>query len=68
MAVLAAYVVEHRDGAGMFDHVLIDEAQDFHAGHWRFLRVRRGGAERYFLAETPPRASTANARVGPLWY
>ncbi|MCT1555592.1 UvrD-helicase domain-containing protein [Corynebacterium sanguinis] len=52
MAVLAADVVEHRHGAGMFDHVLIDEAQDFHAGHWRFLRACAvEGPNDIFIAE-----------------
>ncbi len=52
LAVLAAHVVEHRAGAGMFDHVLIDEAQDFHAGHWRFLRACAiEGPDDIFLAE-----------------
>lgn len=52
MAVLAADIVEQRTGAGMFDHVLIDEAQDFHAGHWRFLRACAiEGPNDIFLAE-----------------
>lgn len=52
LAVLAADVVENRHGPGMFDHVLIDEAQDFHAGHWRFLRACAiKGPSDIFLAE-----------------
>lgn len=42
MAALAAAVLEYRaENAGhyLFDHVLVDEAQDFHAGHWRLLRA-----------------------------
>lgn len=52
-AVVAAHIVEHRTGTeGMFDHVLIDEAQDFHAGHWKFLRaVAKHGPNDIFIAE-----------------
>ncbi|OHO63945.1 3'-5' exonuclease [Corynebacterium sp. HMSC036D02] len=52
-AVVAAHIVEHRTGTeGMFDHVLIDEAQDFHAGHWKFLRaVAKRGPNDIFIAE-----------------
>ncbi|WJZ03246.1 3'-5' exonuclease [Corynebacterium freiburgense] len=36
----------------LFDHVLIDEAQDFHAGHWKFLRACVApGPNDIFLAE-----------------
>jgi len=52
LAVLAAHIVENRDSVRMFDHVLIDEAQDFHAGHWRFLRACVvEGPNDIFLAE-----------------
>lgn len=52
LAVLAAHIVESRGSARMFDHVLIDEAQDFHAGHWRFLRACVvNGPNDIFLAE-----------------
>lgn len=27
------------DGKRMFDHVVVDEAQDFHAGHWKLIRA-----------------------------
>lgn len=52
-AAVAAHIVEHRTGTeGMFDHVLIDEAQDFHAGHWKFLRaVAKRGPNDIFIAE-----------------
>ncbi|APT93366.1 hypothetical protein CPHO_11240 [Corynebacterium phocae] len=51
LAALAAAVVEQRNEP-LFDHVLVDEAQDFHAGHWRFLRaVTAPGANDIFLAE-----------------
>ena len=36
----------------MFDHVVVDEAQDFNAGHWRFLRASvDADANDIFLAE-----------------
>lgn len=39
-------------GTRLFDHVVIDEAQDFHAGHWRFLRqLVAEGPNDVFLAE-----------------
>lgn len=52
-AAVAAHIVEHRTGTeGMFDHVLIDEAQDIHAGHWKFLRaVAKRGPNDIFIAE-----------------
>ena len=51
-AVLAATILQHRGQEGMFDHVLVDEAQDFHAGHWRFLRaVAAEGPNDISLAE-----------------
>lgn len=42
MTALAAAILEHRaeqTGQYLFDHVLVDEAQDFHGGHWRLLRA-----------------------------
>ena len=40
VAAVAIHVVEHRTGTeGAFVHALVDEAQVFHAGHWKFLRV-----------------------------
>lgn len=51
LAVVGAEVLEKR-AVAMFDHVLIDEAQDFHAGHWRFLRAAVAkGSDDIFLAE-----------------
>lgn len=41
ISAIASEIIEGRVEKGQrrpFDHVLIDEAQDFHAGHWRFLR------------------------------
>lgn len=52
LAVLGATIVENRGEFRMFDHVLIDEAQDFHAGHWRFLRAcAKPGPNDIFIAE-----------------
>ncbi|WP_245974859.1 3'-5' exonuclease [Corynebacterium alimapuense] len=52
LAVLAAEVLTNRDQPKLFDHVIIDEAQDFHAGHWRFLRACVAeGPNDIFLAE-----------------
>lgn len=50
---MSAHIVEHRTGtAGMFDHVLIDEAQYFHAGHWKSLRaVAKIGPNDIFIAK-----------------
>ncbi|MDY5152621.1 UvrD/REP helicase N-terminal domain-containing protein [Actinobaculum suis] len=49
MAILAARLVR---GKPLFDHTLIDEAQDFSAPHWRFLRAAtREGRNDIFLAE-----------------
>ena len=51
LAVLGAEVLEKR-AVAMFDHVLVDEGQDFHAGHWRFLRAAVAkGPDDIFLAE-----------------
>lgn len=38
LAVLAASILEKR-AHPFFDHAIVDEGQDFHAGHWRFLRA-----------------------------
>lgn len=39
-------------GGSLFDHVVVDEAQDFNAGHWRFLRACVAqGPNDIFLAE-----------------
>ncbi|WP_276651316.1 3'-5' exonuclease [Corynebacterium vitaeruminis] len=53
LAVIAAGVISHRNtDTGIFDHVLVDEAQDFHAGHWRFIRACvKPGPNDIFLAE-----------------
>ena len=41
-----------RGGRSMFDHVVVDEAQDFNAGHWHFLRACVAeGANDIFIAE-----------------
>lgn len=51
IATLAAHILEHRRHPH-FDHVLVDEAQDFHAGHWRFIRACVGeGPNDIMLAE-----------------
>lgn len=52
-AVVAAHIIMHRQSAErLFDHVLIDEAQDFHAGHWKFLRaIAKPGPDDIFIAE-----------------
>ena len=51
-AVMAADIVEQRGNVRMFDHSLIDEAQDFHAGHWRLIRaVTAVGPDDIFIAE-----------------
>lgn len=50
-AAVAARLLDNREGT-LFDHVIIDEAQDFHAGHWRFLRACVApGPNDIFLAE-----------------
>ncbi|CAM4394900.1 MULTISPECIES: 3'-5' exonuclease [Corynebacterium] len=55
MSAVGAEVLRiQREGAdrAMFDHVVVDEAQDFNAGHWRFLRACVDpGANDIFLAE-----------------
>lgn len=41
-----------RGGKHVFDHVVVDEAQDFNAGHWRFLRACvASGPNDVFIAE-----------------
>ena len=41
-----------RGGEFLFNHVVVDEAQDFNAGHWRFLRACVAeGANDIFIAE-----------------
>lgn len=54
MAALGARILTNKvDSEGyLFDHIVIDEAQDFHAGHWRFLRAAVAeGPNDIFLAE-----------------
>lgn len=53
MAHLAAWVLRNRgEGERLADHVLIDEAQDLHAGHWLFLReLVQKGKDDLFVAE-----------------
>ena len=45
--------VRYENGGGsLFDHVVVDEAQDFNAGHWRFLRACVAeGKNDIFIAE-----------------
>ncbi|MDN8595099.1 MULTISPECIES: 3'-5' exonuclease [unclassified Corynebacterium] len=45
--------VRYENGGGsLFDHVVVDEAQDFNAGHWRFLRACVAeGPNDIFIAE-----------------
>ena len=55
IAHLAAQVLRARKEAGqvsLADHLLIDEAQDLHAGHWLFLReLVAVGPDDMFIAE-----------------
>lgn len=55
LAHLAALVLRqqaHSNGARLADHVLVDEAQDLHAGHWLFLReLVQQGPDDLFIAE-----------------
>lgn len=42
LGALAAAALDHRaanGGTRLFDHVVVDEAQDFHAGHWLLIRA-----------------------------
>lgn len=53
-SMMAAHILRSRvsDSGYMFDHVLVDEAQDFHAGHWSLLRAAvQEGTDDIFLAE-----------------
>lgn len=51
LACIAAEILIERQ-THLFDHVLVDEAQDFHVGHWRFLRALvAAGPNDIFLAE-----------------
>lgn len=46
------HVIDENGGGSKFDHVVVDEAQDFNAGHWRFLRACVAqGRNDIFLAE-----------------
>lgn len=55
LAALAAAVLDYQAATGhgrLFDHVIVDEAQDFHAGHWLLLRALvAAGANDLFIAE-----------------
>lgn len=52
LATLAAEILHRRKDEFLFDHVLVDEGQDLHAGHWRFLRACVGEHDNdIFLAE-----------------
>lgn len=57
VACIAAGVVMQRGDRRFFDHVLIDEAQDFHPGHWRFLRacVKPGPNDIFFAEDSHQR-------------
>ena len=45
-------VRRERGGEAMFEHVIVDEAQDFNAGHWHFLRACVApGPNDIFIAE-----------------
>lgn len=55
MSAVGAAVLDVQAERGedpLFNHVVIDEAQDFNAGHWRFLRASvPSGPNDIFLAE-----------------
>lgn len=55
LGCLSAAVLDLRADAGgnrLVDHVVVDEAQDFHVGHWRLLRaVVADSANDLFIAE-----------------
>lgn len=55
LATIAARALDLRHKAGekaLFTHVVIDEAQDLHAGHWRFIRALvESGKNDIFIAE-----------------
>jgi hypothetical protein len=43
---------EEREKVALYDHVIVDEGQDLHAGHWRILRgLVAPGANDLFLCE-----------------
>ncbi|WP_143965791.1 3'-5' exonuclease [Gordonia zhaorongruii] len=52
---LAAAALDARADQGgerLVDHVIVDEAQDFHAGHWRLIRALvESGANDIFISE-----------------
>ena len=51
LAVIAASIMERRTRP-FFDHAIVDEGQDFHAGHWRFLRaITATGPNDIYFAE-----------------
>lgn len=55
MSAVGAAVLRIRyenGGGSLFDHVVVDEAQDFNAGHWHFIRACVAeGPNDIFLAE-----------------
>lgn len=55
ISALAAAALDARtesDGTRMLDHVIVDEGQDFHAGHWRLIRALVAeGDNDIFIAE-----------------
>lgn len=55
VAHIAALILRQRgetNNARLADHVLVDEGQDLHAGHWLFLReLVQQGADDLFIAE-----------------
>lgn len=55
IAALAVAILRRRASAGeprLADHVLVDEAQDFHAAHWLLLReLASAGTDDLFIAE-----------------
>ncbi|OEY04788.1 DNA helicase [Corynebacterium sp. BCW_4722] len=55
MSAVGAEILDvhyERGGGSLFDHVVVDEAQDFNAGHWRFLRACvASGPNDIFIAE-----------------
>lgn len=55
-AVAARYLMHDAadGGAALADHVLVDEGQDLHAVHWRFVRALVDeGADDIFIADDP---------------
>ncbi|KAB1659686.1 AAA family ATPase [Pseudoclavibacter chungangensis] len=52
IAALAAITLDGQGGRRLADHVLVDEAQDFHALQWQLLRaLAPDGANDLFIAE-----------------